>query len=122
MKPSQMRDVLTHHARGLSIDDNVTLSRISRKKVIACIDYFGSLIEHIENIEAYEQLRVPVLSMTEMGIVKSMCDPEKLKGATMSQLSMALREVSKLRRLESGQSTSNAAHKHSLADIGAARN
>jgi len=56
--------------------------------------------------EHYQRVRVDVLNVTEMGIVNAMNEAARLEGATMSQLAMALREVSKLRRLETGQPTS----------------
>jgi hypothetical protein len=60
-----------------------------------------------EALPAYESNRVGLLNAVEWKLMASCMDEDKLAKASLNNVAYALTQVSTLRRLESGQSTSN---------------
>lgn len=80
------------------------------------------MIADPEEVDAYKKNRADLLAGAEMAFVSEALDPDKLKKASVNNLSYAMRQVYDIQRLETGQSTENVAYKDmsdDMADIDA---
>lgn len=101
--------VLELRARGLSQSEIAGAVGLSETRVKQLIQQFKPVFTELENIEAYQAVRRDLLSATELLLLKSLNDPEKLSKASANQIAYSFGQIFSARRLEAGQSTSNVA-------------
>jgi predicted transcriptional regulator len=101
--------VLELRARGLSQSEIAGAVGLSETRVKQLIQQFKPVFSELENIEAYQSVRKDLLSATELLLLKSLNDPEKLQKASANAIAYSFSQIFSARRLESGQSTSNVA-------------
>lgn len=99
--------VLELRARGLSQSEIAGAVGLSETRVKQLIQQFKPVFSELENIEAYQSVRKDLLSATELLLLKSLNDPEKLQKASANAIAYSFSQIFSARRLESGQSTSN---------------
>jgi hypothetical protein len=73
------------------------------------VQQFKPVFSELENIEAYQSVRKDLLTATELVLLKSLNDPEKLNKASANAIAYSFSQIFSARRLESGQSTQNVA-------------
>lgn len=83
-------------------------TKLTEKWVRQTIDLFTPFFRELPNLERYQGIKTKVLESAELAVLKSIVsDQEKLDKAQINHLASALKEISSLRRLESGLSTQN---------------
>lgn len=99
--------VLELRARGLSQSEIAGAVGLSETRVKQLVQQFKPVFSELENIEAYQSVRKDLLSATELVLLKSLNDPEKLNKASANAIAYSFSQIFSARRLESGQSTQN---------------
>jgi len=99
--------VLELRARGLSQSEIAGAVGLSETRVKQLVQQFKPVFSELENIEAYQSVRKDLLSATELVLLKSLNDPEKLSKASANGIAYSFSQIFQARRLESGQSTQN---------------
>ena len=64
-------------------------------------------MQHPDVVDTYQSNRNNVLSATELNLVSSLHDKDKLQKASLNNVAYAMTQVANLRRLEAGKSTHN---------------
>jgi hypothetical protein len=101
--------VLDLKARGLSVAEICGAVGLKDTRVKDILRQFKPIFTELENNEAYQNVRRDLLSATELLLLKSLNDPEKLAKSTLNGTAYAFKQVFDARRLESNLSTSNVA-------------
>jgi predicted transcriptional regulator len=101
--------VLELRARGLSQSEIAGAVGLSETRVKQLVQQFKPVFSELENIEAYQSVRKDLLTATELVLLKSLNDPEKLNKASANAIAYSFSQIFSARRLESGQSTQNVA-------------
>lgn len=104
----QTAKVLELRARGLSQSEIAGAVGLSETRVKQLVQQFKPVFRELENIEKYQQVRKDLLTATELQLLKSLNDPEKLDKASLNNVAYSFSAVHSARRLEAGLSTSNA--------------
>lgn len=99
--------VLELRARGLSQSEIAGAVGLSETRVKQLVQQFKPVFSELENIEAYQSVRKDLLSATELVLLKSLNDPEKLSKASANGIAYSFSQIFQARRLETGQSTQN---------------
>jgi predicted transcriptional regulator len=99
--------VLELRARGLGQSEIAGAVGLSETRVKQLIQQFKPVFSELENIEAYQSVRKDLLSATELVLLKSLNDPEKLNKASANAIAYSFSQIFQARRLETGQSTQN---------------
>jgi hypothetical protein len=101
--------VLDLRARGLSVAEISGAVALCDTRVKDILRQFRPVFAELENNEAYQNVRRDLLSATELLLLKSLNDPEKLAKSTLNGAAYAFKQVFDARRLESNLSTANVA-------------
>lgn len=99
--------VLELRARGLSQSEIAGAVGLSETRVKQLVQQFKPVFTELENIEAYQSVRKDLLNATELLLLKSLNDPEKLQKASANAIAYSFSQIFSARRLESNQSTAN---------------
>lgn len=92
---------------------NLSINQIADKMGAHKTTIFRKLQKYIkvlpnpEEVESYRQNKVDYLQGLELNIYNEMCNPEKLKDASLNNLAYSFQGIYNANRLESGKSTSN---------------
>lgn len=110
-KPTQVRrkvsKVLDLRARGLSISEIAKATDLGMTRTKEILREFRPVFNSLDNVEQYQHVRRDLLSATELELLKSLNDSEKISKSTLNGAAYAFKQVFDARRLESGQSTQN---------------
>ena len=68
---------------------------------------FKKLLPNAVNLNTYRENRVAILDSVEMELIKDLSDEDKRKKASLNNTAYAMGQISQLRRLEDGKTTSN---------------
>ncbi len=109
--------VLDLKARGLSVAEISGAVALSDTRVKDILRQFKPIFTELENNEAYQNVRRDLLSATELLLLKSLNDPEKVQKSTLNGTAYAFKQVFDARRLESNLSTSNVATQTVTIDV-----
>jgi len=101
------RNILDLKHRGLNNNQISKALAISNPTVSKVLKKYEDIFTELSNIDNYEQVRDKLFSATELRLLKSLNDENKIKDATLSQVSSAFDKVRTGRRLEQGLSTAN---------------
>jgi transcriptional regulator with XRE-family HTH domain len=110
-KPAQVRKkvskVLDLKARGLSIAEIAGASGLSLTRTKDILREFRPVFNSLDHLEQYQNVRRDLLSATELELLKSLNDKEKISKSTLNGAAYAFKQVFDARRIESGLSTQN---------------
>ena len=106
-KPISMVKVVELRNQGLSFKQIGTLLGYAGAYCFRVYQKFNELLPRPEILEAYSHNRIDLLNSTELLMLENLHDRDKLKDASLNNVAYSLGQVSNLRRLEAGQSTSN---------------
>ena len=101
--------VLDLKARGLSVSEIAGATALSQTRVKDILRQFRPVFTELENNENYQHIRRDLLSATELALLKSLNDKEKIGKSTLNGAAYAFKQVFDARRLESNLSTANVA-------------
>jgi len=112
-KPVEVRrkvsKVLDLRARGLSISEIAKVTDLGMTRTKDILREFRPVFNSLDNVEQYQHVRRDLLSATELELLKSLNDSEKISKSTLNGAAYAFKQVFDARRLESNLSTSNVA-------------
>ena len=110
-KPAQVRKkvskVLDLKARGLSISEIAKATDLGLTRTKEILREFRPVFNSLDNVEQYQHVRRDLLSATELELLKSLNDKEKIGKSTLNGAAYAFKQVFDARRLESNLSTTN---------------
>jgi len=99
--------ILEYRALGLPVGDIAKVADLSVSRVKQILKQFEPTFAKLKEIEGYRDVRQELLTATELQLLESVNDPEKLAAATLRDSAYAFDVLYKTGRLERGQSTSN---------------
>jgi phage antirepressor YoqD-like protein len=110
-KPVEVRrkvsKVLDLKARGLSISEIAKVTDLGLTRTKEILREFRPVFNSLDDIEKYQHVRRDLLSATELELLKSLNDQEKISKSTLNGTAYAFKQIFDARRLESNLSTSN---------------
>lgn len=77
--------------------------------VLRKLQRYLSMLPNAEEIKAFQDNKSDMLTALELVIHSEMCNPEKIKAASLNNLAYAIQNIGNINRLEQGKSTVNAA-------------
>jgi len=105
LNPLEIYKLRLHHR--LSYPQIAKLTGKSIDTVHTCFHRFLDRLGSPADVEAYENSKKELLSLTEERLVATLTDPDKLEKASLNNVAYALTQVHTALRLEKGKSTSN---------------
>lgn len=109
VQQKRVAKILDLRARGLSVSEIGGAVGLKDGRVKDVLRKFRGVFTELQNHEQYQSVRRDLLNATELLILKSMNDPEKVANANLNQAAYAFKQIYDARRLEDGLSTSNVA-------------
>jgi len=99
--------ILEYRLAGLSTPAISRAAGVSRSTVSETLKKFEPVFKKLRQVAEYQDVRKELLSATELQMLESMQDKDKLEKASINNLAYAFTQVFSARRLEANQSTAN---------------
>lgn len=99
--------ILSLAIQGIPQADIAKAVEVSAGTVCNVLKEFKDTFQHLPQIGKYRESRVDLLDATELQLLKSLNDPDKLARAQLHNVAFSLDKVAMLNRLWQGKSTEN---------------
>ena len=95
---------------GATLPDIAALQGVTKQAIYQALTKFEPFIANLEagQLTAYSENRAELFNAVEQHLTESLLDPDALAKASLNNRAYAFKQIHEARRLESGQSTSNA--------------
>lgn len=91
----------------LSINQIADKMGCSKVTVWRKLEKYINMLPNADEIKSYQEHKSQYLTGLELKVYEEMCNPEKLKDASLNNLAYSFQSLYNANRLESGKSTSN---------------
>ena len=95
------------YQRGFSLQEIADKIGGTKQAVYLALQRISAYLPSTSQVDAYRENRAAFLDAVETKLVAHMLDDEKLSKASINNLAFASRQITDMRRLETGQSTAN---------------